>query len=558
LTQPRLFGATVFLFLVHHVAIAANLGFKPAVNYPVGSNPVAFAAGDLNGDGHMDLVVANNGDAGAGDDGNVSVLLGSRDGTLRPAVNSSAGKNPSAVMVGDFNGDNRPDIVVVNTSTNTVSVLLGNGDGTFQSSTSYSTGSGPVAVAIGDFNADNRVDLVAANSVSDSISVLLGNGDGTFQPHLDYTIGAYAGALAVADFTGDGKQDLAVAGGQSVTVLAGNGDGTFHRAWASSPLFLGFATVSAGDFNGDSKPDLIVQGANFGNATASSVVMLLGKGDASFSQGPSVDTGACRNGRPTAADFDGDGKLDLAVFANDDCLPAPKVNPRVLVMTGKGDGSFQTPFSLNTSQYELLGAVDLDGNKSPDLVAVDTSAANSVVILLNTAGIDFSISASAPNPGVVRPGQSATSTISLSLLNAFDNPASITCSVQPVQAGSPTCSLNPSSVTFNASGKATTVLTVLAGGNRASRSDYGRPQPFRFFWIPAVGLAFMGMGAGCKGSNQRKLLTLLMGCFLLAGFILQSGCGEGGGGAKSQVYTVTVTGAAASTQHSATVTFTVQ
>ena len=68
-------------------------------------------------------------------------------------------------------------------------------------------------------------------------------------------------------------------------------------------------------------------------------------------------------------------------------------------MAGKGDGSFQAPFILNTTQYGLLGAVDLDGNKSPDLVAIDSIVANTISILLNTAGTDFSISASAPNPG---------------------------------------------------------------------------------------------------------------------------------------------------------------
>ena len=68
-------------------------------------------------------------------------------------------------------------------------------------------------------------------------------------------------------------------------------------------------------------------------------------------------------------------------------------------MAGKGDGSFQAPFILNTTQYGLLGAVDLDGNKLPDLVAINSIAANTISILLNTAGTDFSISSTALNPG---------------------------------------------------------------------------------------------------------------------------------------------------------------
>jgi len=561
--KPRKLSVPILLVLlaVDRSASGANIGFKQAVTYPVGINPVAVAAGDFNADGHVDLAVANNGNAGAGDDGNVSVLLGNGDGTLSPAVSFSAGKNPSAIMAGDFNGDHRPDIVVVNTSTNTVSVLLGNGDGTFQSPATYSTGNGPVAVATGDFNADNRVDLVVANSVCGSVSVLFGNGDGTFQSHLDY-MGGYSGALAVADVNGDGKQDLAVASGQSVTILAGNGDGTFHQAWTSPPLPIGTSTMSMGDFNGDGKPDFLVQGVAIGNVTASSVGVLLGKGDGTFSQGVPVDTGACRNHRPIAADFDGDGKLDLALFANDDCLPRVTVNPRVLVLAGKGDGSFQTPFSLGTSQYGLLWAVDLDGNKSPDLVAVDASAANSVVILLNTVGTDFSISASAPNPGVVSPGQSATSTVSLGLLNAFDNPASITCSVQPVQAGSPTCSLNPNSVTFDASGKASAQLTVTAGAATASLVDPSarqNSQPWELVWLPIAGFVLVEAGFGRNNSSRRRVLGFLAGVVLFSGLILQSACGAGSsGGSKAQNYTVTVTGTSGSTQHSTTLTLTVQ
>ena len=225
-----------------------------------GHRPESVVSGDFNGDGHLDLAVANS------EDNTVSVLLGNGDGTFAPQVTYAVGSGPSSIVAGDFTGDGHLDLAVA-TSNNEdgsgeVSVLLGNGDGTFAPQVTYAVGSGPYAIVAGDFTGDGHLDLAVANQYDDTVSVLLGNGDGTFQPQVTYAVGSVPYAIVAGDFTGDGHLDLAVAGAGGVSVLLGNGDGTFapQVTYAVGSYSTG---IVAGDFNGDGHLDLAVAAIDY-------------------------------------------------------------------------------------------------------------------------------------------------------------------------------------------------------------------------------------------------------------------------------------------------------
>ena len=308
----------------------ASARFQPI---PVGNVPDSVVAGDFNGDGHLDLAVANE------IDNTVSVLLGNGDGTFQPQVTYAVGARPDAIVAGDFTGDGRTDLAVANEGsldsignpipgTGDVSVLLGNGDGTFQPQVTYAAGSNPTALVAGDFNRDGRTDLAVANYGSNDVSILLGNGDGTFQPQVTYAAGSNPTALVAGDFNRDGRTDLAVAnyGSNDVSILLGNGDGTFQPQVTYAVGSLPHAIV-AGDFTGDGRTDLAV--ANFGSFDVS---ILLGNGDGTFQPQVTYAVGDSPNAI-VAGDFTGDGRTDLAVanfFSND-----------VSILLGNGDGTFQ-------------------------------------------------------------------------------------------------------------------------------------------------------------------------------------------------------------------------
>src|SRR2546429_1076470 len=190
--------------------------FAAARTFDAGKGAWSLAVGDFNGDGKPDLAVANHAcsNCSSAFSGSFSVLLGNGDGTFQSAVNYDAGTDPVSVAVGDFNGDGKPDLAVVNSGSTNVALLLGKGDGTFQSAVNYDTSTSPNSVAVGDFNGDGKLDLVVGGS---TVSVLLGNGDGTFQAAVNSGTGG--GSIAVGDLDEDGKLDVAVVNGGGVSVL---------------------------------------------------------------------------------------------------------------------------------------------------------------------------------------------------------------------------------------------------------------------------------------------------------------------------------------------------
>jgi hypothetical protein len=184
--------------------------------------PTAVAVGDLNLDGNQDLAVVDYSSQ------NLTILLGKGDGTFRRvAAQPATGVEPLSIAIGDFNGDKIPDLAISNQNDGypnpgTVTILLGNGKGEFkQTAVSPQTGSIPYTILVADFNGDGKPDLLTANAGSNTISLLLGKGDGAFGKAQNFPAGKDPVGAALGVFTSDGVPDVAVANNTAsrVTVL---------------------------------------------------------------------------------------------------------------------------------------------------------------------------------------------------------------------------------------------------------------------------------------------------------------------------------------------------
>jgi len=351
-------------------------------NLGVAITPDAVAIADVNGDGKADLVSSNS------QSQDITVLFGNGDGTFTvPTLGYAFGGKSmlaASALVADFNGDSYPDILVPD-QTFSLTLLKGYGDGTFRAALNYypvpccySTG-----VASGDFNGDGLSDFVIGIdgqwNKSSSIVPFLSNSTGVPTAGFAYGLAGCIGSVAVADFNQDEKLDFAATDTCSgtVQVFNGNGDGTFIAGATFPTTGVDPGDLVAADFNGDGYPDVAVINLNW-SSRALSVVVLLNDKTGNFEPGVSYEISSYVRDAITAADLNGDGKIDLIVT----------YGGTVAVLTGNGDGTFQpeTDVSLGDASTNQVAVADINGDGIPDmLVALD----GSIAIFLGSANGGF-------------------------------------------------------------------------------------------------------------------------------------------------------------------------
>jgi len=378
-------GRPFFILCFLIVTYSCNLKsqpslFAPAAKSPlaVGKNPNDIVLGDVNGDGKPDIVTVNPGSR------DISVLLGDGTGNFTPVENSlSLDSTSHLAVIGDVNNDRKADLLISSHDSYGVDFLLGNGQGNFSSapgspfSVLDSTRPHNHGLAAGDINKDGNLDFVTSNYGHHSVSVMLGNGKGSFAPApaSPFKVGRGPYPLVLGDVNQDGNLDIITpnVSSNNVSMLLGDGKGDFSSA-PNSPFAVEtrpyFATT--GDLNGDGNPDIITS-----HDDINKISFLLGDGKGGFKAAPSspLDIGK-RGWKAEVADINQDSLTDLVM-----CNTGVDY---VTVMLGDGKGNFDhapgSPYKVGNGPTGIAVG-DLNGDGKQDIV-VANARGNNVTVLL--------------------------------------------------------------------------------------------------------------------------------------------------------------------------------
>lgn len=357
-------------------AAAAAVSFAAPVYYASGYKPYFVRAGELDGDGDLDLVVGNE-QASA-----VAVFRNSGSGTFTRIGEFATGAYPTGGAIVDLDDDGVADVITADYRGDSVSVLIGAGGGVLGAPASYPTVDGGETsnLAVGDLDGDGRVDVIATNPQTASASVFLGGAGGalTAAPTLSYgAVGtAEPYSAAIGDFDRDGKNDVAVADDRTARVLVrrGNGDGTFGASAAFAIGGIRSHIMLAHDMNRDGLVDLVIA-----NRNSDDVSVLRGRGDGGFQAAIVSSTGAGTGPYSLAiADFDLDGVPDV--------VTANFITSTASILLGRGDGGFEAAVSAGVVGGFSYGvaAGDFNGDGKPDF-AIANAVADNLAVVINTS-----------------------------------------------------------------------------------------------------------------------------------------------------------------------------
>jgi hypothetical protein len=348
---------------------AGHFGYYATLG--VGSAPVFLVAADLNGDGFLDLISAND-----GGDGSLSILTNNAQGgfgaaeTISLAGFADADGDPTCIAPVVVNSGGKVDLAVP--ADGYLQLFTNNGSGFLASNAVLSVGNDPYYVVAADVNGDGKMDLIGANELNSrqsdpagTLLVLINDGNGGFVSNATYEVGIDPQCFVAADVNGDGKVDLITAnfGSDTLSVLTNNGSGGFGSN-ATYQVGIQPLCVVASDINGDGWPDLIT--ANFGSATGNSLTVLTNNGSGGFGFYATIGVDEVPN-CVVAADVNGDGKPDLIVASSDGTLT-------VLINTI----TFPTPPNMKPPNLSLALS-------DPNIVISWTSSATNFAIQTNSS-----------------------------------------------------------------------------------------------------------------------------------------------------------------------------